>query len=225
MRALPADVLIALEQAFRQLGLRWYVFGAQAAALHGAARLTIDVDVTVALGTTPLEVLVAALEALGVARRSVDDEFVRDTGVLPVVHSESGIPIDIVLAGPGLEEDFIERAVGRRIRGVTIPVASAEDIVAMKVLAGRAKDRDDVMAILRAAASSFRPELVRRTLALLEQALDRRDLLPAFEQAASEAALIGPKPAKKRAAVSGRRVAKKKVAKAVATRAAKRKRR
>jgi hypothetical protein len=223
MRALPADVLIALERAFRRLGLRWYVFGAQAAALHGAARLTIDVDVTVALGTTPVEKLVDTLQTLGVAPRGIDAEFVRDTGVLPVVHTASGIPIDIVLAGPGLEEQFMDRAIQRRIRGVAIPVASAEDIVAMKVLAGRAKDRDDVLAVLRAAAGAFRFELVRQTLALLEQALDRRDLLPAFEQAASEAAL-GWAAAKKRPVVSRPRASKKKkIAKQVAKRAAKKK--
>lgn len=56
------------------------------------------------------------------------------------------MPLDIVLAGPGLEERFFARVVVRTIDGVRVPVASPEDIIVM-VLAGRAKDVDDVVAI------------------------------------------------------------------------------
>ena len=36
-------------KAFRDLGVRWYIFGAQAVIAAGAPRLTEDVDVTVEL--------------------------------------------------------------------------------------------------------------------------------------------------------------------------------
>jgi hypothetical protein len=39
-------VLSAISAAMKQLKARWYVFGAQAVALHGAQRATQDVDVT-----------------------------------------------------------------------------------------------------------------------------------------------------------------------------------
>jgi hypothetical protein len=50
-----AELLRAAAAAFDRLGAGWFVFGAQAAILHGAARLTADVDITVALGTRSLE--------------------------------------------------------------------------------------------------------------------------------------------------------------------------
>ena len=78
-----AELLGALAHVFDRLSLRWYLFGAQAAIVHGAARLTGDVDATV----------------------------------------------DIVLAGPGLEELFLDRAQEHLVEGVAIPVACAEDIV------------------------------------------------------------------------------------------------
>ena len=43
MSSLPADVLVDLERTFRRLGVGWYVFGAQVAAIYGVARVTIDV--------------------------------------------------------------------------------------------------------------------------------------------------------------------------------------
>ena len=46
-----ADLLADLARGLRALGVRWFLFGAQAAILHGAARLSADVDVTVDLGT------------------------------------------------------------------------------------------------------------------------------------------------------------------------------
>ena len=41
------EVLAALGTCFDSLGVRWYLFGAQAAIFHGVARLTADVDITV----------------------------------------------------------------------------------------------------------------------------------------------------------------------------------
>jgi hypothetical protein len=187
MPLLPADVLVDLERVFRRLRVGWYVFGAQAAAMHGAARLTIDVDVTVALGELPTEALAQTLSAEGFTLRIADREFVKRTRVLPAVHSASGIPVDIVLAGPGIEELFLERVQTREIRGIAVPVACPEDIAVMKVLAGRAKDIEDVVAIVRALGKNFRSELARTTLDLMQQALDRRDLLPVFEQALKDA--------------------------------------
>lgn len=55
--------------------------------------------------------------------------------------------MDIVLSGPGIEELFLQRVNLREIRGVEVPVACPEDIVVMKMLAGRGKDIDDVHAI------------------------------------------------------------------------------
>jgi hypothetical protein len=52
----------------------------------------------------------------------------------------------------------------------------------MKVLAGRPKDLDDVVAILAAAADEIDIGYVRRTLRLLEEALAQNDLVPVFEQ-------------------------------------------
>jgi hypothetical protein len=178
------ELLATLRAALAPIAPRWYLFGAQAALLHGAARLTADVDVTVdAGGHAPTE-LIAALQRAGFALRVVDAEaFVIRTRVIPLVHTISGIPVDVILAGTGLEELFLQRAQLRDIEGVSVPVASAEDIVVMKVLAGRAKDLDDVRAILNAHPTNLNTALIRDTLRELEHALSRSDLVSAFAQA------------------------------------------
>jgi hypothetical protein len=79
-----------------------------------------------------------------------DEGFVRTTRVLPLLHRGSGFPADVVLGGPGLEEAFLQRANTRVVHGLRVPVASAEDLIVMKVLAGRRKDEEDVVAIVSA---------------------------------------------------------------------------
>jgi hypothetical protein len=177
-----AELLAALTSVLRTLEVRWFLFGAQAAIVHGATRLTNDVDVTVDLGGGPHTLLVSALEDAGFERRVRDlDEFVARTRVLPFRHRGSGIDLDVILAGPGPEARFLERAVRRTIDGVRVMVASAEDVVVMKVLAGRAKDVDDVSEIV-ASQPKLRLPYIRRTLAAFESGLDRSDLIPAFEK-------------------------------------------
>lgn len=134
----PASLLRDLSTALRNHGCRWYLFGAQAVTIWGRPRLTTDVDVTVRLDSGTTEDLMATLTAAGF--RSPDgstDEFVRATRVLPLIHESSGMPVDIVLAGPGLEDEFLARVIAVDIDDVAVPVISPEDLLITKVLAGR----------------------------------------------------------------------------------------
>jgi hypothetical protein len=183
------EVYAALARGFGSLGLRWYVFGAQAAIIHGAVRFTEDIDVTVDPAGVAPSVLVAALRAEGFSPRVDDDEFIAQTRVIPVTHEPTGVPVDIVLAGPGIEDLFFDGARPTMIGNTTVPVARAEDLVAMKILAGRPKDIEDCTAIIAAAAEHFDERRTRGLLEALEQALDQSDLLPAFAECRQRAAL------------------------------------
>ena len=178
-----ADLLADLAKALDGLGVDWYLFGAQAAILHGAARLTADVDVTVLLpASRSTNTLIEAVQRCGFDARFDDPRFLATTRVVALTHVRTGMPVDIVLGGPGLEERFTARATRRHVEGTAVPVASAEDLVVMKVLAGRPKDIEDIAAVLAAQHASFDASYTRLTLTALEQALGQSDLLPLFER-------------------------------------------
>lgn len=178
-----AELLAELQRAFAALEMRWFLFGAQAAILHGVARLSADVDVTIDLGDKSSRDVVDALAAAGFDLRVGDAAgFVDATRVLPFVHRVSRIPVDVVLAGPGLEDQFFAGAQERAVGEARVPVVSAEDLVAMKVLAGRPRDVGDVEAILRVHRDDLDLQRIRTTLALIEAALDRRDLLSELDR-------------------------------------------
>ena len=183
-----AEVLADLGRAFTAIGVRWYLFGAQAAILYGAARLSADVDVTVALGGRRVAELLSALDASGFEARVPEPAaFAEASRVVPVVHRPTRMPADVILAGPGLEERFLARAETRTIEDVVVPVASAPDLVVMKLLAGRPKDLEDATAVLRAQGDGLDVAPARAMLQELERALDRRDLVAALDGALAQA--------------------------------------
>ena len=187
-RSPVVDLLADLAAALDELGVAWFLFGAQAAILHGAARLTADVDVTVRLPETMSnEALTEQLERFRFRSRFVDPEFTKRTSVIPFVHTPTSLPLDTVLAGPGLEERFFKRLELRDIDGVRVPLASPEDLVIMKVLAGRPKDLEDTTAILAAYGDRLDRRYMETTFAELEQALSQSDLVPAFRSAVAAA--------------------------------------
>ena len=131
----------------------WYVFGAQAVLVWGRPRLTADVDVTLRLDPEEPDRLIEAL---------AKENF-------------------IVLAGPGLEEQFLARAVMVDIGIARVPFISPEDLVVTKILAGRPKDIEDIRGILAERAATLNAATIRDTLRLLEDALSVNDLIPTFD--------------------------------------------
>jgi hypothetical protein len=183
MRSVVAELLADLSAALEGAHVEWYLFGAQAAILHGAARLTADVDVTARLpATMSTESLAVLLERHRFQPRFRDPEFTRRTRVLPFIHAPTALPLDIVLAGPGIEDRFFERVRSRDVEGTRVPVVSAEDLVVMKILAGRPKDLDDIRAVLAAYGGRLDEQYIDDTLKLLEEALGQSDLRPLLRQ-------------------------------------------
>lgn len=187
MRSPIADLLADLGRAFDTLGISWYLFGAQAAIVYGVARLTADVDVTVRAPAMPTADWLATLTQHGFQGRFADVDFIAHTRVLPVVHLTTGLPVDIVLAGPGLEDEFLERAVMRSIDGVQVPVIEMADLVVLKILASRPKDLDDVVALMRIHPSELDTVRIGTVLKMLADALGQSDLISAYEQCRSRA--------------------------------------
>ncbi|MGH9660664.1 MAG: nucleotidyltransferase [Bryobacteraceae bacterium] len=179
------ELVTALSAILARWG-RWYVFGAQAVIAYGVPRLSADVDVTLRLDPDDPEAFVREMEAAGFALRVDDPGFVRRTRVMPFVHIRTGMPLDIVLAGSGLEDEFLDRVRLVNLGGTTVPLIDPEDLVIAKVLAGRPKDIEDVRQLWRLHGRDLNAERVRTVLAQLELALAQSDLVPAFNAIATD---------------------------------------
>jgi hypothetical protein len=171
--------LQAIDRAMRSLKARWYLFGAQAVALHGAQRTTQDVDVTV-LTDEPTAALVKALRREQLVATFDDDAFIEQTRVIPCQHLPSGWKVDVVLGGPGLEELLSLEAENHRVGALRVPVVRLEHLLALKTLAARPQDLADVARLL-AARPDANLDTVRALLRELESALADSELVDRFE--------------------------------------------
>ena len=175
------ELLTALAPVASRWG-RWYVFGAQAVILYGVPRLSADVDVTLALDPDAPDRFAADMTSAGFSLRVDDPDFVRRTRVMPFIHTPTGMPLDIVLAGSGLEDEFLTRARQTDVFGTMLPVIDLGDLIIAKVLAGRPKDIDDARALWKLHGDTVNADRIRHTLQLLEEALAQGDLVSTFER-------------------------------------------
>jgi hypothetical protein len=177
-----ADVFRALVEALRSGGLRWYVFGAQAVLVHGLPVLASDIEVTIDPAERGNLDILALLDRVEIRpRTSTFDDLLEQARLLPLVHAPTGMAVDVVLAGEGIEQDFLARAVHVDLSGVFVPVLSVEDLIATKVVAGRRKDRQDILGILQQGRSIDLVRL-RATLAAFDAGLDGPRATETFER-------------------------------------------
>jgi len=135
-----------LFRALQEEKVRYLVVGGVAVNLHGAERLTMDVDLMLALDAANLGRLVAVARSFPlepVAPVSLEDvadavkvaEWIRDRGMLAFAlrSSEPATPTVGVLVKPDVPFDEAwARRVLRTVVGVEIPIASFEDIIRLK---------------------------------------------------------------------------------------------
>ena len=123
--------------------------GGQAVLLHGAPRLTQDIDVTLALGPDDMATIAAVCGALEL-EPLVEDlaSFARETFVCPLRDRATGIRVDLIFSTTPYERTAIARAVEVDIGGESVPFASAEDLILLKLFAGRERDLEDARSVV-----------------------------------------------------------------------------
>lgn len=137
-----------LRRRFEERGWRFCLIGGLALQRWGEPRETIDVDVTLLTGFGDEESFIR--EILGWYEPRVGDPagFALENRVL-LVQAPSGVGIDIALGGMPFEEAAVARATLYEFApGVSLPTASAEDLIVMKAFASRPKDWVDLEGIV-----------------------------------------------------------------------------
>lgn len=153
--------LEAIFQALNDRGARYVVVGGLAVVLHGHLRATADVDLIVDLEDSEVKKTLAALEAAGFrpyasvpasefANPKQRAAWVRDKAMLVFsLRPETGVPmVDLFLEHPIPFDPLWARSVLTTLRGVQVRVASIEDLITLKRMAGRPEDLGDIEALL-----------------------------------------------------------------------------
>ena len=78
------------------------------------------------------------------------EEVVERAFILPLRHRSTHVKLDLAIGLSGFERQAISRAQPVEVAGSSIFVATAEDLLIMKVLAGRPQDEQDVGGLVSA---------------------------------------------------------------------------
>lgn len=142
-------LLAAVSRELRSRDLPHILIGGQAVLLHGAPRLTEDIDVSLSVGPEETAVVADACAAIGLEPLVADPaDFARETFVLPVRSGSSGVRVDFIFSNTEFERLAVGRAVQVNLSGETVPFASPEDLILFKLFAGRARDIDDARSVV-----------------------------------------------------------------------------
>lgn len=131
-------------------GVRFALVGAEALALRGASRATVDRDL---LTTDPRTLDVALWGSL--AERGVEVEARRGDSADPLAgvvrfRAPDERPVDLVVGRPGWLTRVVERAELLDLDELRIGVPRAADLILLKLYAGGPQDAWDVMQLLGA---------------------------------------------------------------------------
>jgi hypothetical protein len=150
----PLDEVAArLAAACDECGIEYALIGGLAAGAHGSARPTEDVDAVVEL--TPadgprIDALLQALKARGfrINVEALNRRAKRGHTILFLWIAE--VRLDVMLQKPdGYWADALKYRKRGIVEGRELWVAAAEDIVALKLAAGREKDLEAIRSILQ----------------------------------------------------------------------------
>jgi hypothetical protein len=189
----PEQALADIVRRLRQHGVGFALVGGLGVSVRAEVRFTRDVDVAIATpDDASLEALVRDLCTHGYETVALVEHEARGRLAAVRLQSAGGVAIDLIAASCGIEPQLVARATSVDFPGVgPIPVAVAEDLLVMKILAvtdRRLQDRLDAVSLVLS-----NPDLdlgaVRDALRLVtERGYDRgQDLLAKLAAVLAEA--------------------------------------
>lgn len=178
---MEAHLIAPLRKAVQFLegaGHRYAIIGGIALAQWGFVRATRDVDIRVLVPDTDYARTRAALRAAfpEPARTHLK------THPFVVAVEIDQVIVDFLLAGPGYEEQIVERAVRKDMGGWSAWVCSADDLLIQKVYSQREKDWLDIEALLIEQGSQLDQDYIRFWIEQFAEALEVPEILDRYQQ-------------------------------------------
>ena len=143
------DLILKIISELDREKIPYMIIGGQAILLHGEPRMTQDIDITLGIDIDDYKKIESVITKLKLEPLVGNIQgFLEKTRTLPVRDSNTGVRIDIIFSFIGYERQAIERGKKFRYKNQSINYASKEDMIIMKIIAGRSRDLDDAAGIM-----------------------------------------------------------------------------
>ncbi|QQS47654.1 MAG: nucleotidyl transferase AbiEii/AbiGii toxin family protein [Acidobacteriota bacterium] len=139
--------LVAL---FDDLSIRYTTVGGIALAMVSEPRFTRDIDTVIWIEREDWEPFIQQAVNHGFEPRNKEPlDFAQQHRIFLLTHRNTGITVDISLGALPFEEEMINRSVIAEKDELRLKVPTPEDLIIMKIIAGRPKDLVDIASILK----------------------------------------------------------------------------
>jgi hypothetical protein len=152
---------IELLQSLADAGVEYVLVGGLAVQLHGFMRATIDIDLVLAMNDANLQRFIGVANACGLQpNMPVPIDVLRNASQIETWHREKGMlafslrepqaggkVIDILVRPEVPFDRLVRNAIRGELFGRKVMIAAIDDLLEMKRLANRPKDRLDIEAL------------------------------------------------------------------------------
>lgn len=150
-------------QRLEKSQVRYLLVGGLAMNLHGVPRMTMDVDIVLAMDHGNVRAFVDMAKEMGlypvapIALESLFDpsllrKWKQEKGMIAFALKgrDAGAPtVDVLIDAPVDFENAMQRADIRLLQNIRIPLASIDDLIRLKSGTGRAQDEADIQHLQR----------------------------------------------------------------------------
>ncbi len=142
------ETLRDIDQRCREHRIPYAIIGGIAAIVHGSERTTGDIDVTILAEIDNLGRILKLFADRYISIKPNPLAFFQRCLFVPLQHRATKIRVDVAAALSSLERKIIERSKRLTYSDVEVNVCTIEDLIIMKLVANRTKDRLDVETLI-----------------------------------------------------------------------------
>ena len=140
-----SDPIRAIAQLLHSAGIGYALIGGHAVNVWVEPRFTADIDVTIEAGVAQMQRVLEVLRDAGFEQEFVEGEgLASGPDFVRFVSSEGTQILELQAAKTDLQDSLLQRA---RPTEDGVRVATAEDLIVLKLIADRPKDRIDLIAL------------------------------------------------------------------------------
>ncbi|RLF97655.1 MAG: hypothetical protein DRN49_07215 [Thaumarchaeota archaeon] len=144
-----SKLIKTIAQKLQEEKISYMIIGAGALLAYGLPRLTKDIDITLGISPEDADEIIKICKKLNLKILTSNPEsFVKKTMVLPALDKKSGFRIDFIFSTSEYEKQALKRAKRFKVENFYVRFASPEDIIIHKLIAGRARDIEDIKNLL-----------------------------------------------------------------------------
>lgn len=133
-----------LDKRCQKHKMPYALIGGLAAIVHGSVRTTADVDIIIFTELDELEHVLAIFGNDYISLQPNPLAFFQRCFFVPLQYTKTKVRVDVAAALSDFERKVISRGVRKPFNKIPVNVCTVEDLLLMKLIAGRAKDELDV---------------------------------------------------------------------------------